>query len=238
MIECAGLTRRYPNGVTALDGVGFSVPAGGYAAVIGSSGSGKSTLLNVLGLLDRPDAGTYRLEGIDTGRLSDRALSGLRARMLGFVFQSFDLVPRMTALENVELGLILSGAPSRGRREAAAESLAAVGLADRMDHLPAQLSGGQQQRVAVARAVARSPRLLLADEPTGNLDPAAAAGIIGLLEAQNRLGVTVLLITHAEEVARRAGTVFRMEAGRLSPVDPLRLKGRDAYEKRQDQLLS
>ncbi|HYC02329.1 MAG TPA: ABC transporter ATP-binding protein [Azospirillaceae bacterium] len=217
MIELTGISRTYRRAglpeVAALRGVSLGIGAGEFVAVLGPSGSGKSTLMAVMGLLDRPDAGIYRLRDQTVAGLSEEALATLRNRAIGFVFQAYHLLPRTTALENVQLPLLYAG--RRDHRQRARAALAAVGLGDRADHYAHELSGGQQQRVAIARAIANEPALILADEPTGNLDPAAADGIMALFEALNAQGVTLVLITHDEAVAARARRVVRLEAGVL-----------------------
>ncbi len=218
LIETIGLTRLYPAGegvVTALAELTLAIPAGAFVAAMGPSGSGKSTFLNLVGCLDRPTRGTYRLMGEDTASLSPDRLAELRSRRLGFVFQSFNLLPRVDALGNVELPMVYRGLPRRARRDRAAEALALVGLEGRMGHRPTQLSGGQQQRVAIARALVNGPDLLLADEPTGALDSRTGLGIMALFQALNRAGVAVLMVTHDAEVARFASRVLRFRDGRL-----------------------
>jgi putative ABC transport system ATP-binding protein len=220
LIEAEGLTRHYPAGeggavVAALQDVTVAVPAGGFVAAMGPSGSGKSTFLNLIGCLDRPTRGTYRLMGEEVGRLPPDRLAEIRSRRLGFVFQSFNLLPRADALHNVELPMVYRGVRRRLRRERAAQTLAAVGLGDRLHHRPSQLSGGQQQRVAIARALVNGPDLILADEPTGALDTRTGLEIMALFQALNRSGVAVLMVTHDPEVARFAGRVLRFRDGRL-----------------------
>ena len=218
LIETEGLTRLYPAGegvVAALQDVSLSIAPGAFVAAMGPSGSGKSTFLNLIGCLDRPTRGTYRLMGEDTGTLSADRLAELRSRRLGFVFQSFHLLPRVDALGNVELPLIYRGLGRRARRDRAAEALQLVGLGDRMRHRPTQLSGGQQQRVAIARALVNGPDLLLADEPTGALDSVTGLEIMALFQELNRAGVAVLMVTHDAEVAAFAGRVLRFRDGRL-----------------------
>jgi putative ABC transport system ATP-binding protein len=218
LIETLGLTRLYPAGdgvVAALQDVSLSIVRGAFVAAMGPSGSGKSTFLNLIGCLDRPTRGTYRLMGEDTGALSADRLAELRSRRLGFVFQSFNLLPRVDALANVELPMIYRGLGRRARRERAAEALHRVGLGDRMHHRPAQLSGGQQQRVAIARALVNGPDLLLADEPTGALDSITGLEVMALFQELNRAGVAVLMVTHDAEVAAFAGRVLRFRDGRL-----------------------
>jgi len=218
LIETEGLTRLYPAGegvVAALQDVSLSIAPGAFVAAMGPSGSGKSTFLNLIGCLDRPTRGTYRLMGEDSGTLSADRLAELRSRRLGFVFQSFHLLPRVDALGNVELPLIYRGLGRRARRDRAAEALQLVGLGDRMRHRPTQLSGGQQQRVAIARALVNGPDLLLADEPTGALDSVTGLEIMALFQELNRAGVAVLMVTHDAEVAAFAGRVLRFRDGRL-----------------------
>jgi putative ABC transport system ATP-binding protein len=224
LLEAVDVERTYRMGrrgheaveVHALRGVSFRVDAGDYVAIVGSSGSGKSTLLNLLGALDRPTAGQVRYEGRDVRDLDDAELATLRNRRIGFVFQSFHLLPRMTALDNVALPLVYRRGSAKERRERAAEALAAVGLADRTDHRPTELSGGQQQRVAIARALVTDPALLLADEPTGNLDSATGEDIMALLERlQAELGTALVVITHEAEIAGRARRRIALRDGRI-----------------------
>ncbi|TFF78135.1 ABC transporter ATP-binding protein [Aeromonas taiwanensis] len=221
LIRLEGVGRRFHLGgseVLALDGVSLAIEAGEYLAVMGPSGSGKSTLLNVLGLLDRPDEGEYWLEGARTARLAEPELARLRGQAIGFVFQSFHLVPRLTAFENVALPLMLAGMAPAERTARVAALLAELGLSARADHRPAELSGGQRQRVAIARAMVTQPRLLLADEPTGNLDSRSGDEVIALLEHLNReRGVTLVVVTHDERIGARAGRRIRMNDGRLEP---------------------
>ncbi len=217
MIELQGLTKEVSTGgrrVSILRGVNLQVPRGQFVAVMGPSGSGKSTLLGLVAGLDRASAGSVRLDGQDITHMSEDQLADLRGRKLGFVFQSFHLIPTLTALENVALPLELLGAADAGSRSQ--ELLAAVGLADRMSHYPAQLSGGEQQRVAVARAFAARPALLLADEPTGNLDSETGLHIMGLLIRLNQQeGTTLVLVTHDPALAARADRVVRMRDGQI-----------------------
>ncbi len=195
--------------------VDLEIQGGDYLALMGPSGSGKSTLLNILGCLDRPTSGTYTFNGRDVGQLSDGERTRLRRSEIGFIFQFFHLLLRLTAQGNVELPMLFAGVPRSERRDRAAAALKAVGLSDRAHHRPDQLSGGQRQRVAIARAVVMEPRLLLADEPTGNLDRAAAGEVMGILGAMNESGQTVVLVTHDPEVASRAKSVVRMDDGAI-----------------------
>jgi len=202
--------------VHALDHVTLHVAAGEYLAVMGPSGSGKSTLLHIIGLLDRPTSGRYRLDGRDTTALDATTQARLRNRRIGFVFQAFHLVPRLTAAENVALPIVLAGVPRAERRRRVAEVLARLGLADRAHHRPHQLSGGQRQRVAIARATIMRPALLLADEPTGNLDHVAGREVMETLEAMHRDGITLVVVTHDPAIGRRAPRVVHMLDGRIA----------------------
>jgi putative ABC transport system ATP-binding protein len=201
--------------VYALRQVDLTVQPGEYVSVMGPSGSGKSTLLNILGLLDRPDHGVYRLEGIDTTELSDRKQADVRRHKIGFIFQFFHLIPRLTAAENVELPLTLAGVETRERRERVAEALSRLGLADRARHRPDQLSGGQRQRVAIARATIMKPAIILADEPTGNLDQASGTEVIKRIEGLNQEGMTVVIVTHDPALGQRTHRQVRMLDGRI-----------------------
>jgi len=218
MIRLASVSRSFKVGdqpVHALRDIDLSLEDGEYPAIICPSGSGKSTLLNVLGLLDRPDAGSYHLDGAETTSLSEDQRAGLRRDRIGFVFQSFHLVPRLSAAENVELPLMLAGVPPRERQERVARILRALGLADRSHHRPDQLSGGQRQRVAIARATIMEPGLILADEPTGNLDRRSGEEVVRTLEGLNARGLTLLVVTHDPAIGDRARRRIRMDDGRI-----------------------
>lgn len=220
LIRLDVVSRRFTLGgseVAALDRVSLRVAEGEYLAVMGPSGSGKSTLLNVLGLLDRPDEGRYCLGGEDTATLSEPALAQLRGHRIGFVFQSFHLISRLTARENVELPLMLCGIAPAERHRRSQQLLGELGLENRAGHRPAELSGGQRQRVAIARAMAMAPRLILADEPTGNLDSRSGEEVITLLEGLNReQGITLVVVTHAPRLGERAGRRILMNDGRIN----------------------
>ncbi len=218
MIQTRHLTRAYEmdgQTIAALSDVSFHIDQGEYAAIVGPSGSGKSTLMHILGCLDRPSSGIYQLGGQDVSRLPDKELAHLRGEKIGFVFQGFQLIPRMNALENVLLPMILCGMKEKERTARAEALLRRVGLGDRLQHKPCQLSGGQQQRVAIARALARDPAVLLADEPTGSLDPQSTQEVLSLLDDLHQEGHTVLLITHDMAVARRAQRQLVIQDGRL-----------------------
>ena len=209
-------TYRAPGGgvpVHALRGVSFAFGRGEYAAIVGPSGSGKSTLLNVLGCLDRPTSGTYWLDGEDVSGLDDNALSDIRGKRIGFIFQSFNLITTQTVLENLETPLYYQGVPPQRRREVAFDLIERVGLGDRWHHRPQELSGGQQQRVAIARALINDPAILLADEPTGNLDSKTGVVILEMLDELNAQGRTVIIVTHDANVARRCGRVVEIRDG-------------------------
>lgn len=218
MIELDKVSRTFQVGdqqVLALREVSLSIAAGEYIAIMGPSGSGKSTLLNLLGLLDRPGSGRYSLDGRDVTGLNEAESARVRREKIGFVFQSFHLVPRLTAAANVALPLLLAGVAPAERKQRVAQLLADVGLSERADHLPSQLSGGQLQRVAIARAMSMHPALLLADEPTGNLDRATGREVMGVLEELNQRGATLIVITHDQEIGTRARRRISMEDGRV-----------------------
>ncbi len=216
MLQLQNIQKKYePGGVQALRGVDLHVRPGDYLALTGASGSGKTTLLHILGCLMRPTAGSYRLDGVDALALEERARTALRARKIGFVFQDFRLIERMNVIENVALPLTFQGVGREEREARAVDALCMVGLGHRLRHAPATLSGGQQQRVAIARALCADPPVLLADEPTGNLDPKAAAEILALFDRLHASGRTLVLITHDEKAAARAARQVRMENGRL-----------------------
>lgn len=219
MIRLASVRREFQVGdetVHALREVNLSIARGEYVAIMGPSGSGKSTMLNMIGLLDRPDGGTYELDGQNTTALTDKTLAALRSHKIGFVFQFFHLVPRMTAADNIELPMILSGIEAGERKKRVREALDAFGLSHRARHRPDQLSGGQRQRVAIARATIMRPQLLLADEPTGNLDRASGQEVIDILESLNRDRITLLVVTHDPALGRRAHRRILMDDGRIT----------------------
>ncbi len=226
LIEIRDLVKVYEMGdsqVRALDGVSFTVETGEFVAIMGPSGSGKSTLMNLIGCLDTPSSGTYRLNDNEVSRLDDDELARIRNREIGFVFQTFNLLSRASALENVEVPLVYAGVPRQERHRRAKEMLEVVGLGDRMHHQPNELSGGQRQRVAVARALVNNPSLLLADEPTGNLDSRTGDEIMALFDELNRKGNAIVLVTHEEEIARHAKRVVRLRDGKI--VEEQRLQG-------------
>ena len=219
LIELRDVYKIYGEGleseVRALDGVSLTIDRGEFVAIVGQSGSGKSTMMNVLGCLDVPTRGDYLLDGTDVRELTDKELSHIRNKQIGFIFQQYNLIQDLTVLENVELPLIYRGIGRQERRYMAMESLRQVGLEERMDHRPAQMSGGQQQRTAIARAIAAHPPLILADEPTGNLDTRAGEEVLGILKALNAQGHTVILITHDPGIAASAGRMVRIQDGRI-----------------------
>lgn len=216
LLEIKGLQKVYATeniSVTALNQVNLSIEKGEFAAIMGPSGSGKSTLMNILGCLDRPTAGQYILAGEDISHKNDNELAEIRNQYIGFIFQSFNLLPRLTALENVCLPLVYRGVSAKQRLAKAKEALAAVGLADRMHHLPAELSGGQQQRAAIARVLAGNPPLILGDEPTGNLDSRSGQEVMELFQSLNKQGITIILVTHDEQIARQTKRIIRFRDG-------------------------
>lgn len=222
MIELKQVNKTYQVGeapLRALKGVDLKVTPGEYLSVMGPSGSGKSTLLNMIGLLDRPDSGEYFLNGAATAKLAEEKRAALRRDNIGFIFQSFHLINRLTAFENVELPLTLAGTPGRERRQRVEEMLKTVGLSDRMHHRPNQLSGGQLQRVAIARALLMHPRVLLADEPTGNLDQQSGSEIIRALEQLHHEGITLIIVTHDQDLGDRAHRRIKMTDGAISSDD-------------------
>jgi len=218
MIELHQVEREFRVGdetVHALADVDLQVPDGDYISVMGPSGSGKSTLLNVLGLLDRPSTGSYRLDGTETTELAEEQRAALRRERIGFVFQAFHLVPRLNAADNIALPMLLAGIPPRQREERVQEVLTSLDLSDRAQHRPDQLSGGQRQRVAIGRAIIMRPGLLLADEPTGNLDEHSGQEVISMLEQLNRNGITLMVVTHDPDIGERARRRIRMRDGRI-----------------------
>jgi putative ABC transport system ATP-binding protein len=218
VIELREIVKTYSIGeieVQALRGVSVTVDRGDFVAIMGASGSGKSTMMNIIGCLDVPSRGWYWLDGVDVRKLDETSLSQVRSRKIGFIFQSFNLIARTSALANVELPLAYMGVKSRERRERALAALESVGLSDRAEHVPNELSGGQQQRVAVARAIVTNPALILADEPTGNLDSVASSDVMDIFSRVHEAGRTVVVITHEEEVAARAHRVIRLRDGQV-----------------------
>lgn len=223
LIVLEGITKHYRMGseiVQALRGIDLTIARNEYVAIMGPSGSGKSTLMNVIGCLDTPTSGRYLLEGADVSSLEDAELAAIRNRKIGFVFQTFNLLPRATALKNVELPLIYAGIPPQERRERAIAALESVGLGDRLRHRPSELSGGQRQRVAIARALVTRPSLILADEPTGNLDSKTGAEIMALFERIWREGNTLIVVTHEDDIARYARRIIRLRDGRIESDQP------------------
>ena len=219
LIRLQNISRRYQMGaetVHALRGVSLEIARGEYVAIMGPSGSGKSTLMNLLGCLDTPTAGSYELNGVQVSQMDDNDLAEIRNREIGFVFQTFNLLARSNALRNVELPLIYAGVPAEERRKTALDALTQVGLADRVHHKPNELSGGQRQRVAIARALVNNPAILLADEPTGNLDSKTGNEIMALFEELSRKGHTIIVVTHEEDIAMRARRIIRLRDGLIA----------------------
>jgi putative ABC transport system ATP-binding protein len=208
--------------IHALREVSLEIDRGEYVAIMGPSGSGKSTMMNVIGCLDTPSSGTYQLNGLDVSDMDDNELAAIRNREIGFVFQTFNLLPRANALHNVELPLIYGGVPAEERRRVALEALAQVGLGDRVHHKPNEMSGGQRQRVAIARALVNRPSIILADEPTGNLDTKTGAEIMEVFEAISRQGNTIIVVTHEEDVARHARRILRLRDGTIAGDEQVR----------------
>ena len=218
LIELRDVYKIYPMGaeaVHALDGVSLTIDRGEFVAIVGQSGSGKSTAMNIIGCLDVPTSGTYRLGGVDVSTMNDDQQAEIRNKMLGFIFQQYNLIPKLTVLENVELPLLYAGVPGQERRERAIRALERVGLAEKQKNLPSQLSGGQQQRVSIARALAGEPSVILADEPTGALDSRTGREVLAFLQKLNREGDTVVLITHDNSIAVRAKRIVRLQDGRI-----------------------
>ncbi len=218
MIELSNISKTYRMGevdITVLSGISLKVQSGELIAIMGPSGSGKSTLMNIMGCLDRPTGGTYHFESREISTLSNDELAAVRNSKIGFVFQTFNLLPRFSALKNVEVPLIYSGVPARLRRERAMPVLEQVGLSDRVHHKPTELSGGQQQRVAIARALVNNPPLLLADEPTGNLDSRSGSEVLDILTGLNRQGVTIMIVTHDKDVAARCKRIINLKDGQI-----------------------
>jgi putative ABC transport system ATP-binding protein len=237
-VETRGLEKIYRMGdveVPALRGISLSIEAREFVAVMGASGSGKSTFMNLIGCLDRPTRGIYLLDGREVGKLSRDQLARVRGQQIGFVFQGFNLLPRTSALENVELPLLYQGLASRERRSRAAEALARVGLGDRLEHTSSQLSGGQQQRVAIARALVNRPVLLLADEPTGNLDSRTSVEVMGIFQELNEQGLTVVLVTHEPDIAEHARRIVTFKDGLLLSDQPLSRRRLAREELRAEQ---
>ena len=224
VIDVAAVTKIHDGGevsVQALRGIDFVVHEGEFVAIMGPSGSGKTTLLGILGCLDRPTEGSYKLDGDEMSRLSETRRAHVRGRRIGFVFQAYNLLPRSTALQNVELPLVYAGVPGRERRPWAMQALTQVGLADRAHHRPSQLSGGEQQRVAIARALVVGPSVVLLDEPTGNLDSKSADEVLALLGRVHKNGATIVMVTHSDEVSRRASRILRLADGLVVADEPV-----------------
>ena len=224
IIQIEDVHKNYELGesrVHALRGFSVSIEGGGFVAIMGASGSGKSSLMNILGCLDKPTSGRYVLDGTDVSQLDKRTLAGIRNKKLGFVFQGFNLLARTTALENTELPTIYAGLDKAARRQRASAALALVGLADRAEHFPSQMSGGQQQRVAIARALVNQPSILLADEPTGNLDSRTSVEIMKIFQDLNERGLTIVMVTHESDIAQFARRVIVFRDGRIRHDDPV-----------------
>ncbi len=218
MIQLKNLSREFQVGnqvVHALDAIDLAISEGEYVSIMGVSGCGKTTLLNILGLLDTPSSGDYILSGINTSEMNDDEMANIRSTKIGFIFQSFHLIPRLTAAENVEIPMILAGHSQKMRAEKVAKALARVNLTDRSDHRPEQLSGGERQRVAIARSIVMEPEVLLADEPTGNLDSTSGSEIVELIEELNQGGLTLILVTHDKEIGKRSNRVIRLLDGKI-----------------------
>jgi len=224
IIEIADVTKSYPSGdvmVEALRGISFSVAEGEFVAIMGPSGSGKTTLLGILGCLDRPTSGSYQLVGEEMATLDETRRARVRRERIGFVFQAFNLIPRTTAYKNVELPLVYGRVPARERNDRVLAALGEVGLSDRVRHRPNQLSGGEQQRVAIARALVVRPSVVLADEPTGNLDSVNAEEVLAILARAHGQGATIVMVTHSDEVAQRASRIVRLADGRIVADEPV-----------------
>ena len=224
IIQIENLFKVYRNGsleVTALRDVSFSVAVREFVSIMGQSGSGKSTLMNILGCLDTLTSGMYHLDGMDVSQIKGKSLAHIRNRKIGFVFQSYNLLPRLSALQNVELPMTYAGVRGKKRRQAALEALDRVGLTDRVHHKPAELSGGQKQRVAIARALVNEPAILLADEPTGNLDSRSGEEIMGIFQRLNREGVTIVMVTHEPDIANHTNRIVAFKDGRIIKDEPV-----------------